>query len=173
MPDWPTLWTSALAWGLCLSLALSAVIVVSAVVAADVWLGDYPPDIREKFGPISPRAARLRPLVAVVFFLLVVVIPLLGLSRLRAGIEVIPFSRAFAFAALTLLVFNAFDLVVLDWIVFCAVQPPQVVLPGTEGMAGYRDYYFHFVGFLKGLAFCGVAGLFIAGVWTLLQGTVT
>ncbi len=32
----------------------------------------------------------------------------------------------------------------------------MMVLPGTEGMAGYRDYRFHFIGFLKGLGFCAV-----------------
>ncbi|NLF12175.1 MAG: hypothetical protein GX597_10355, partial [Anaerolineaceae bacterium] len=40
-----------------------------------------------------------------------------------------------------------------------------IVLPGTEGMAGYRDYRFHFVGFLKGLGFCLVGAVVIAGLW--------
>jgi hypothetical protein len=44
-----------------------------------------------------------------------------------------------------------------------------MVLPGTEGMAGYRDYRFHFIGFLKGLGFCVVGGLVISVLWILVQ----
>jgi len=58
---------------------------------------------------------------------------------------------------------------VLDWLIFCTIQPRRIVLPGTEGMAGYRDYRFHFIGFLKGLSFCSVGGLFVAGVWWVMQ----
>ncbi|MDW6058501.1 hypothetical protein SAZ11_11010 [Streptomyces sp. FXJ1.4098] len=32
---------------------------------------------------------------------------------------------------------------VLDWRLFCRVQPRFMVLPGTEGMPEYRDYAFH------------------------------
>jgi hypothetical protein len=44
-----------------------------------------------------------------------------------------------------------------------------MVLPGTEGMAGYRDYRFHFVGFLKGLGFCAAGGLLVAALWMFAQ----
>lgn len=45
-------------------------------------------------------------------------------------------------------------------------------LPGTEGMAGYRDYSFHFRQFLRG-AFGSVAGgLVIAGVVMLIDAMV-
>ena len=57
----------------------------------------------------------------------------------------------------------------LDWLLFCTVQPRMMVLPGTEGMAGYRDYRFHFIGFLKGLGFCLFGGLVIGGLWTGVQ----
>ena len=41
-------------------------------------------------------------------------------------------------------------------------RPRVIVLPGTEGLAGYGDYGFHFRGFLKGLVFCFAAGLLTA-----------
>lgn len=34
-------------------------------------------------------------------------------------------------------------------LVFVTLQPCFVVLPGTEGLQGYRDYGFHFRQFLK------------------------
>ena len=43
----------------------------------------------------------------------------------------------------------------------------------TEGMPGYRDYRFHFIGFLKGLGFCAVGALLIAVLWMVAQGLTT
>jgi hypothetical protein len=66
-----------------------------------------------------------------------------------------------------LLVFNAVDLPILDWLVFVTLRPKIVVLPGTEGAEGYGDYGFHFRAFLKGLAGSSVASL-LACVLTAL-----
>jgi hypothetical protein len=143
--------------------------VLSGSIAADMWVGDYPPDIKQRYGPMSPRAARLRPFVAAIFFAAVLLIPVLGLFALRAEVGSVSFVPAFAFSLVALLVFNTFDLLVLDWIFFCTVQPRAMVLPGTEGMAGYRNYRFHFVGFIKGLGFCTVGALFIAVFWMVVQ----
>ncbi|HSB89544.1 MAG TPA: hypothetical protein VLD63_05915 [Anaerolineales bacterium] len=169
MFDWPLLFRTALLSGLVLSVTLTVLAVLSASVAADMWVGDYPPDIRQKYGPMSPRAARLRPLVAASFLVAVLVVILLGLVAVRARTNDVPFLPALTFSAVALLVFNTLDLLILDWLLFCTIQPRQMILPGTEGMAGYRDYRFHFIGFLKGLAFCGVGGLLTAGVWMVVQ----
>ncbi len=169
MLDWPILFRTALVYGLGLSLVLTTIMVISGAIALDMWVGDYPPDIKKTYGPMSARAARLRPYFAVAFFLAVFVISILGLLALRHELGPISFISAFVFTALALLVFNTYDLIVLDWILFCTIQPRMMVLPGTEGMAAYRDYRFHFVGFLKGLGFCTVGGLLIAALWTVTQ----
>ena len=170
---WPLLFKTALVYGLGLSLALTAIMIISGAIAADMWVSDYPPDIKLRYGPMSPRSARLRSVVAVLFFIVILVIPILGLFTLRANLDYVHFIPAFAFSAVALLVFNMFDLIILDWLFFCTIQPRQMVLPGTEGMPGYRDYRFHFVGFLKGLGFCAVGGLLISGLWILAQGVIT
>jgi len=171
--DWHTLFNSALVHGLGLSLVLVAIMLISGRIALDMWVGDYPPDIRQKYGPMSARAARVRPFVAAAVFGTVLVIPILGLSALRIRIGHVPFIPASAFGAVVLLVFNILDLLVLDWLLFCTIQPRMMVLPGTEGMPGYRDYRFHFIGFLKGLGFTVVGGLLIAGIWMLAQALLT
>jgi len=167
--DWSHLLTSAVICGLVLSLALTTIMIISGAVALDMWVGDYPPDIKEKFGPMSARAARIRPFVAALFFVVVLAIPLIGLSSVHSSVDNIQFLPALVFSVIVLLVFNVFDLLVLDWLFFCTIQPRQMVLPGTEGMPGYRDYRFHFNGFLKGLAFCSVGGLVVACVWMAAQ----
>ena len=169
MSAWSMLLSSVLIYGLGLCLVLTIIMLISGALAPDMWVGDYPPDIREKYGPMSVRAARLRPWIASLFFLVVLAIPILGLFALRAKLGSVTFLFAFAFGAAALLVFNVFDLLVLDWLFFCTIQPRVMVLPGTEGMPGYRDYRFHFIGFLKGLGFCVAVGLVVAVVWIALQ----
>jgi len=58
------------------------------------------------------------------------------------------------------------DLVIVDWLIFVTWQPRFVILPGTEGLAGYKDYAFHFKAFLRGTVLCLVASLMIAAVAT-------
>jgi hypothetical protein len=172
LSDWSILLKYALIYGLGLSLALTVIMIVSGAVALDMWVGDYPPDIQQKYGPMSPRAARLRPYFAGLFFIAVLAIPILGLFALRARVNQVPFILAFAFSGVALLVFNVYDLIILDWLFFCTIQPRPMVLPGTEGMPGYRDYRFHFIGFLKGLAFCAVGALITAVLWLVARGLV-
>jgi hypothetical protein len=143
--------------------------VISGTIALDMFVGDYPPDIQQKYGPMSARAARLRPYIAALFFITVLVIPMIGLLGLHAEINSVSFLLALVFSGVVLLVFNTFDLIILDWLFFCTIQPRAMVLPGTEGMAGYRDYRFHFTGFLKGLGFSLAGGLLIAVLWMVLQ----
>lgn len=173
MLDWNILFYDALIYGLVLSVVLTILTVISGAIALDAFVDDYPPDIKQKYGPMSPRAARLRPFIAVLLFITVLVVPLIGLLTLKAGFRSISFLPAFVFSSIAVLVFNVFDLLILDWLFFCTIQPRSMVLPGTEGMAGYRDYRFHFLGFLKGLRFNAVVGLLIAVLWTGLQGLIT
>lgn len=169
MPDWKLLISQALFNGLVLSFVLTVMMVISGRIALDMFVGDYPPDIQQKYGAMSPRSARLRPYVAVLFFLAMWAIPIIGLFTLNNKFQSLSFGPAFLFSLIALVLFNLYDLIILDWLFFCTIQPRSMVLPGTEGMAGYRDYRFHFIGFLKGLGFSLVGGLLIAGIWIALQ----
>lgn len=169
MFDWNAIITGAFINGAWLSLVLTVIMLLSGTLALDMWVGDFPPDIRERYGPMSARAARLRPWVAVAVFGAVLAIPIIGLSALRTELGDLSFVPALAFAAIAVLVFNVYDLLILDWLFFCTIQPRSMVLPGTEGMAGYRNYRFHFIGFLKGLGFCAVGGLLIGGLFMGVQ----
>ncbi len=72
------------------------------------------------------------------------------------------FLAAFLNAYAIFTFFNLFDLLVLDYLVMIGLQPDFVVLPGTEGMASYHDYFFPFIGFLKGLGIGLIPSLLIA-----------
>ncbi len=71
-----------------------------------------------------------------------------------------------------LLVFNAVDLLLVDWLIFVTLRPKVVVLPGTEGAEGYGDYGFHFRAFLKGLAGSLIGSLIVAVLATVIMAMV-
>lgn len=147
-------------YGLGLSLVLGAVMVISFWLAPDMWVGDYPPDIKAKYGEMSGRAKQYRPLIAVLFFGAILVVVSLALINLPAPVGADTGFWDYILTAFTVLfVFNLFDLLIADWLVFVFIQPKIIILPGTEGMAGYKDYGFHFRGFLIGIGFSLVGGL--------------
>jgi hypothetical protein len=58
--------------------------------------------------------------------------------------------------------FNVWDWLVLDWLLFCTITPKWFVIPGSEGHPAYKDYAFHFRGFLIGTGFSLALGLIVA-----------
>lgn len=142
--------TSKLSWrrvlrdGGAMSGILGALIVGSLAANPEIWLQDYPPDIKEAFGPKSRKAQIQSALLAIPFFGI-----LLGgviwsnrkLQEENGG--VLAFKDAFWHTYALFALFWLFDLTILDWLFFVTLKPSFVVLPGTEGMAGYNDYGFH------------------------------
>jgi hypothetical protein len=143
----------ALTDGLILSVLLSALVVVTLRWNAESWLGDYPPDIREAFGPMSAEARRVKLVGGIAFLVFIAAVLVRGLVELsRASGGELTFLDAFVYTFIVGQVFNLIDLLVLDWLWFVTLSPAFIILPGTEGMAGYKDYGFHFRAFLVGLA---------------------
>ena len=60
----------SLLYGAILSLLLGALILGSMSYNAELWLNDYPPDVRAKYGPPSPRTKQQRKWVSIPFFIL-------------------------------------------------------------------------------------------------------
>jgi hypothetical protein len=64
--------------------------------------------------------------------------------------------------------FNLVDAIIIDWLILMVLWPGLGVLPGTEGMAGYRDARLWTINLLKGFAMAPVAGLLVAGAASLV-----
>jgi len=149
MTLWPVI-RHALLYGGVLSAVMSGLLVGILWFNPEILLNDYPPDIQERHGPMSDRSKRQRPVVAMFIGATVLGLVAASFSAIRAnGDGNIPFLTAFIHLFVMFSVFNVVDLLVIDWplVAFC---PRFVVLPGTEGAAGYKDYRFHFRGFLIG-----------------------
>ena len=150
-------------YGAILSGFMGLAFVALAYVNPEIWLPDYPPDIRERFGPMSERAKKQRRLAGVPVFLLLVatiVFAAVRFARIAGGEST--FLAVLLGVFTVFLVFNAVDLLVLDWLIFVTIRPKIVVLPGTEGANGYGDYGFHFRAFLEGVVGSFAASLVIA-----------
>jgi len=150
--------------GLVLSIIASFYIIITFLINPRIWLQDYPQDIQDLLPPKDEREKRLSLILGIPFLILLVGIPLVStilLKKYNPGFSY--FSLAFnafgvAFA------FNIVDWLVLDWLMFCTITPAFIVLPGSEGSAGYQDYKYHFRGFLIGTALSIVSGLIFGGI---------
>jgi hypothetical protein len=153
----------SLVYGFILSLILGVLIYGSLFINPEIWLHDFPPDIRAKYGPAGEKALRQRKILSALFFpaiLGVLIVSLVHLSRVSGG--ELAFMPVFLNLLTILMVFNLFDLVILDWLIALVIRPRFMILPGTEGMAGYRDFTFHLRGFLKGTLLLTITSLVIA-----------
>ena len=156
-------------YGFVFSLLFSALLLVMIKINPEMMLNDYPPEIKARYGPVSEKTKKQRKPFVILFLLIVIGVPLLSIMRLDQMIAGVPsFLEIFVNIFTLFLVFNIVDLLILDWLIFCAITPRFIVLPGTEGTAAYKDYGFHFRGFLIGCIICLVSGLLFSGIATLV-----
>lgn len=150
--------------------ALFTLMVVPKVLKNPVsMVHDYPPDIYRRaleLGLVQEAQNRRSKAFLAKRMISVVVIGILfgfvvhyvnGANRFLAG------------AGYTYLLWTAanwYDALVIDCLWFC--HSKKVVIPGTEGMAGYRDYLFHIKAALKGMVL-GIPSALVAGlvVWLI------
>ena len=158
----------ALQCGLVLSAILFGLLLVILRANPEIMLSDYPPDIRARWGPMAARTKRQRVLVAGILFIVGLGVVAWSLKSLPAlSSSNLSFKTAFAHFAVMFGTFNVLDCFVLDW-ALVYWQPRFMVLPGTEGMAGYTDYWFHFRGFLIGIPIVLTGSALFAAIVSLL-----
>lgn len=154
----------ALLWGLILSAYMTAAIFALARIDLAMWLNDYPPDIQQRYGPMSPESRRRGLLLGIPAMAIGLAVAVYGTLQASAGAtEPLGFGGLFLHLFVVMTVFNVVDLVVLDWLIFVRIRPRFLVLPGTEDCLGYYDDAFHFRAFLKGTALITVLSALVAG----------
>lgn len=149
--------------GIMLSIIASGWILLSLRFNPRLWLQDYPKDIQSQVPPKTVQEKRQSLLFGVPFLLVLVSVPLIScIVMKRQSVTAVTFLSLFLNAFGIGFFFNLIDLIVIDWIVFCTVTPKFLVISGTEGMAGYKDYGFHFRPFLIGTFLSVILGAIIA-----------
>lgn len=142
-------------------VALASVTLIGLVVYNPrLMLQDYPPAIQAVVPPKTETEKRQSILLGMPFLLLLLVLPFVFAFRLEQA----SFAALFLYALGVVWAFNLWDWLVLDWLLFCTITPKMMVIPGSEGHPAYKDYAFHFRGFLIGTVFSLVMGLIVATV---------
>lgn len=163
-----TLWSiirHAMLYGVVLSAVLFALMLVVGRINPEIMLKDYPPDIQAKYGPMSDRSKRQRLPVGIVFIAIILGVVIWSFQGVGTHPDGdIPFVTAFIHLFVVFSVFNVLDWLVLDWLIVVTIRPSFVILPGTEGLAGYDDYAFHFRGFLIGVVISLLVSVLVGGV---------
>ena len=163
--NWGLVFRESLVIGIVLSTVLTTMIVVSLLINKEMWLQDYPPDVKARWGPISEKAKRQHFVFAIAFFGVLIGAMAYDVIRLERVLRTPPSSLViFASIVIVLAVFNLVDAVIIDWLILLVLWPGLGVLPGTEGMAGYKDARWWTINLLKGFALAPLAGELVAGV---------
>lgn len=163
----------SLLYGAVLSAASTFLILSSLRWNAEIWLNDFPTDVRHAYGPPrNPQTLRQRRLVSAVFLFAILALLIASIIELRRLTGGLTFSAVFIHAFIMLMVFNLVDLVIIDWLALLALRPSWAILPGTEDLPGYRDWVFPLVGFFKGTVFIALISAIIAGIASLAAALV-
>lgn len=107
------------------------------------------------------KETRLKKLIASLIIALVLALILYFVN----GVE--NFLQGFIVSYIIWLVIDWYDCIVIDWGWVCHSR--KIIIPGTEDlMDSYKDYRFHAIGSLKGMALglpaCVVVGLLVQGI---------
>ena len=148
-------------WGTVFGVVFSIAMLIIGRVNAEMILNDYPPDVRAKFGAMSERTRRQANLATLPLLATLGLVVALGLAQLRSILGELTFVNTFIVTTLIFQTWNLLDLVLLDWFLLMTLKPCFMILPGTEGMAGYNDYGFHFRKFLNGIVFTLILSLIV------------
>jgi len=125
-----------------------------------IFLRHYPREIRKIVPPKSEKERQLSILLG-----LLIGVPLASALVWRvATLGSHSFWELFAYAFGVLFIFNLVDLLVLDWLIVCWLEPRWVILPGTEHVVIPKQYLHHFKGFLIGTVGLVIVGLAIAAL---------
>jgi hypothetical protein len=151
-----------LIYGIAGSVLISAVLLGMIAVNPRLMLQDYPKDVQAAVPPKTREEKRQTLYWSLPIWLLLLGFP--TAAALSAKAAHAGFLEIFLSAFGVIFVFNLVDWLILDWLVFCTITPRFAVLPGTEGMAGYKNYAMHFKGFLIGTALSVGTGLIIAAI---------
>ena len=160
-----TLFTILL-YGIPASVLASAVLFAMGLSNPRLMLQDYPKDVQAAVAPKTAQEKRQTLYWGLPFWVFLLGFPFLAALSAKAAHQ--GFWEIFLSAFGVFFLGNLVDWLIIDWLIFCTITPKFVVLPGTEGMAGYKNYAMHFKGFLIGTVIAVVVGLIIATLVAVL-----
>lgn len=167
--DWGIVLNQGVVTGLTLSAILTLLIIVSLKINPEIWYNDYPEEIKKAYGPMTEKGKRQRTPFVILVFGLIIATMVYHVYRLGDSLGSAPsFLDVFASVSMVYLIFSLVDAFIIDWLILMVLWPSLGILPGTEGMAGYRDMRLWSVNLLKSIPISLIIGLMTAGVSSLV-----
>lgn len=165
-------WGRLLIHGAIYSTIASIVLLVGMAINPRFYLQDYPEPIQKMVPPKTEKEKKQGIWVGLAFMLVLLGGNLLSTWLVKQAEPNATYWQLAMHAFGISFFFNLVDLVILDWLLFCTVQPAFMIIPGTESAqaykAGYKDYMYHFRAALTGAAISLVSGLLFGGIIWLL-----
>jgi len=137
--------------GLVYSSILSLIVMSAIYHNPRIELHNYPKDVQGAVHPQTEREKRQTSVVGIIFIVILSGFPFVSTMLLKQEPSRLSLSDAFINAFGIAFIFNLVDLVILYWLIACTITPRFLVIPGTEGMKGYKDYRMHVRGFIAGI----------------------
>lgn len=143
------------------------IIYVYVIVTKYPWqmLHEYPKDIQKASvlpEPTTEKKKNAKLFGAIGSLVIFGALITFGLIRFAGSKE--SYGKVLLYIFIIAMIWNIADLLIMDWLIICRITPKWVVIPGTEGCSGYKDYFFHFKGFLIGCVYTAIMSLLISGV---------
>lgn len=136
---------------------------ISVIKWPQLLLHDYPKELQEVIH-LPPFVKKKAAYAFSAVCMVVLVVLLFAGPLVTYGAQPVGFPVVFLHLLVITMCWNVFDLLVMDWLIFCTLRPRFIVLPGSEGHPAYANYAFHFVGLLKGCAISLVGSALAAGL---------
>jgi hypothetical protein len=151
-------------WGLIFGMVFCVATLIIGRINVEMLLNDYPPDIRAKFGPMSIETRKQANFASLPLLGALIAVTITSILQLRQSVGELTLANTLIVTIVMFQVWNLMDLILLDWFILMTLRPRFMILPGTEGLAGYRDYRFHFRKFLNGIFFTLILGGIVTAV---------
>ncbi len=151
--------------GLIYSVVLGLIITISQLFNARLWLNCYPKAIQERVPRRTKKEIVMKMIIGIPFILIMFGYPVYSTLVLKKSLGG-EYSFWYGFINILALenAFNLFDLLILDWLIFCYINPKFLVLEGTKGMNEYKDYKFHFRAAIKGFTMSLIFSVVVSAI---------
>ena len=127
-----------------LTAIVSTVLVLMLYLKPRMALSDYPEDVRAAVPPRTKEELRAGIILSIPLLVLFIAYPLYSVWRVKIVFgDELTYWMSFAVIFGEYFMVSMFDLIVLDLFMFYTWTPKFLILPGTEGFAGYKDYRPH------------------------------
>lgn len=138
--------------GSILTAIVAPVLVLALYINPRMALRGYPEDVKAAVPPRTKKELRQgRILIGLPLLVVVIGIPLYSTWQVKQQNEgVLTYWLAYLTIFGVLVMPFLFDLIVLDFLMFCTWTPDFLVIPGTKGMQGYKDYGMHLKAHARG-----------------------